>query len=142
MQREPEGLAATVDGYRLTLLTPRPTAGPTTEIRLLITGPDERPVTSYELAHGKQLHLIVVRRDLAELPAPAPRSSTRPRESGPPRWTPRRPGPTGCSPIWSPTGHDGLTLGTDLAVAGTFAARAAGDGREQNGHGSTGTRSG
>ena len=59
------GLAATVDGYRLTLLTPRPAAGPTTEVRLLITGPDERPVTAYDIAHGKQLHLIVVRRDLA-----------------------------------------------------------------------------
>src|SRR6476646_10348143 len=34
-QGEPEGLAATVDGYRLTLLTLLSTAGPTTEIRLL-----------------------------------------------------------------------------------------------------------
>ncbi|HEU5486516.1 MAG TPA: hypothetical protein VFU98_16515, partial [Microlunatus sp.] len=59
------GLAATVDGYTLTLLTPRPSAAERTTIRFLITGPDQQPVTAYDTAHGKQLHLIVVRRDLA-----------------------------------------------------------------------------
>ena len=118
-QRDPEGLAATVDGYRLTLLTPRPVAGPTTQIRLLITGPDERPVTSYELAHGKQLHLIVVRRDLASFqhlhPVLDPSTGV---------WTTTMDtSDAGTYRVFAdvvPTGHDGLTLGTDLAVPGSF----------------------
>ena len=118
-QREPEGLAATVDGYRLTLLTPRPAAGRATEIRLLITGPDERPVTSYELAHGKQLHLIVVRRDLASFqhlhPVLDPATGV---------WTTTMDtSAAGTYRVFAdvvPEGHDGLTLGTDLAVPGSF----------------------
>lgn len=119
-QRAPEGLAATVEGYRLTLLTPRPTAGPTTEIRLLITGPDERPLTAYETAHGKQLHLIVVRRDLASFqhlhPVLDPATGV---------WTTTMDTSTaGTYRVFAdvvPSGHDGLTLGTDLEVAGDFA---------------------
>ena len=42
-----------------------------------------------------------------------------------------------------PTGHDGLTLGTDLAVAGDFAPEPpVATERAQNGPGSTATRSG
>ena len=118
-QREPEGLAATVDGYRLTLLTPRPPAGPATQIRLLITGPDEKPVTSYEIAHGKQLHLIVVGRDLASFqhlhPALDPATGV---------WTTTMDtSAAGTYRVFAdtvPQGHDGLTLGTDLAVPGSF----------------------
>ncbi|HEY5978466.1 MAG TPA: hypothetical protein VIT41_02420 [Microlunatus sp.] len=119
-QRDPEGLAATVDGYRLTLLTPRPAAGPTTEIRLLITGPDERPVTAYELAHGKQLHLIVVRRDLAGFQHLHPTL-----EATTGVWTTTMDtSAAGTYRVFAdvvPRGHEGLTLGTDLAVAGAFA---------------------
>ena len=119
-QRAPEGLAATVDGYRLTLLTPRPAAGPATEIRLVITGPDERPLTSYETAHGKQLHLIVVRRDLASFqhlhPVLDPATGV---------WTTTMDTSTaGTYRVFAdivPSGHDGLTLGTDLEVAGDLA---------------------
>ena len=118
-QGEPEGLAATVDGYRLTLLTPRPPAGPTTEIRLLITGPDERPVTSYEPAHGKQLHLIVVRRDLATFQHLHPVLD---QATG--VWTTTMDtSAAGTYRVFAdvvPEGHDGLTLGTDLAVPGSF----------------------
>ena len=113
------GLAATVDGYRLTLLTPRPAAGPKTEIRLLITGPDDEPVTAYDTAHGKQLHLIVVRRDLASFqhvhPVLAPETGV---------WTTTLDtSEAGSYRVFAdtvPTGHDGVTLGTDLAVAGDF----------------------
>lgn len=115
--RQPDGLAATVDGYQLTLLTPRPDAGPDTDIRLLISGPDGAPVTSYETAHGKQLHLIVVRRDLAGFqhvhPVLDPVSGV---------WTTSidtsEPGTYRVFADAVPAGHDGLTLGTDLAVAG------------------------
>ncbi|HEY5784564.1 MAG TPA: hypothetical protein VIT65_07300 [Microlunatus sp.] len=119
-QREPEGLAATADGYRLTLLTPRPAAGPATPIRLLITGPDERPVTTYEVAHGKRLHLIVVRRDLASFqhlhPVLDPTTGV---------WTTTMDtSAAGTYRVFAdvvPQGHDGLTLGADLAVPGSFA---------------------
>ena len=118
--QEPEGLAATVDGYRLSVLTPRPASGPSTEIKLLITGPDERPVTAYELAHGKRLHLIVVRRDLADFQHLHP---TLDAATG--VWTTTMDtSAAGTYRVFAdmvPTGHDGLTLGTDLAVAGTFA---------------------
>lgn len=117
--QEPEGLAAAVDGYRLSLLTPRPAAGRSTEIRLLITGPDERPVTAYELAHGKRLHLIVVRRDLADFQHLHP---TLDQATG--VWTTTMDtSAAGTYRVFAdivPTGHEGLTLGTDLAVAGSF----------------------
>ncbi len=120
---QPEGLSAVVDGYRLAVLTPRPAAGPSTEIRLLITGPDERPVTAYELAHGKRLHLIVVRRDLADFqhlhPTLDPATGV---------WTTTMDtSAAGTYRVFAdivPTGHEGLTLGTDLAVAGAFAPEA------------------
>lgn len=118
-QREPEGLAATVDGYRLTLLTPRPSAGPATQIRLLITGPDEKPVTAYEIEHGKQLHLIVVGRDLASFQHLHP---TLDRTTG--VWTTTMDtSAAGTYRVFAdtvPQGHDGLTLGSDLAVPGSF----------------------
>lgn len=121
--QEPEGLAAAADGYRLALLTPRPAAGPATEIRLVITGPDERPVTTYELAHGKRLHLIVVRRDLADFQHLHP---TLDQATG--VWTTTMDtSAAGTYRVFAdvvPTGHEGLTLGTDLAVAGSFAPEA------------------
>lgn len=121
--QEPEGLAAAVDGYRLSLLTPRPAAGRAAEIRLVITGPDERPVTAYDVAHGKRLHLIVVRRDLADFqhlhPTLDPATGV---------WTTTMDtSAAGTYRVFAdivPTGHDGLTLGTDLAVAGSFAPEA------------------
>lgn len=113
------GLAATVDGYRLSLLTPRPAAGPRSEIRLLITGPDDQPVTAYDNAHGKQLHLIVVRRDLASFQHVHPVLDP---ETG--VWTTTLDtSQAGTYRVFAdtvPTGHAGVTLGADLEVAGDF----------------------
>lgn len=58
------GLAVTTDGYTL---VPRDTAltqGPASAFRFVITGPDDKPLTSYTPSHTKDLHLVVVRRDL------------------------------------------------------------------------------
>lgn len=117
---QPTGLAAEVDGYRLTLLTPRPPAGPGTEIRFTIAGPDGMPVTSYQTAHDKQLHLIVVRRDLAGFQHVHPTLDI---ATG--VWTTRldtaRAGTYRVFADFLPAGRDdGLVLGTDLAVAGDF----------------------
>lgn len=59
-----QGTVATAQGHTVTLLTP--TLGPgRQQVRLLITGPDGRPVTAYDEVHEKELHLIAVRDDLA-----------------------------------------------------------------------------
>ncbi|GAA2643964.1 hypothetical protein GCM10010399_92400 [Dactylosporangium fulvum] len=60
----PTGLQVTEDGYTLTPLTTTLTPGATQEFRFRVTGPDGKPVTRYAVEHEKELHLIVVRRDL------------------------------------------------------------------------------
>lgn len=117
---QPAGLSSTEDGYRLSVLTPRPAAGPATPLRLLISGPDGAPVTAYDLAHGKQLHLIVVRRDLNRFQHVHPVLD---RATG--VWsTTIDTSQAGTYRVYAdvvPTGHDNLILGTDIAVAGRFA---------------------
>ncbi|MGC9669884.1 hypothetical protein ACNTMW_25495 [Planosporangium sp. 12N6] len=60
----PGGLQVSQDGYRLTPVTTTLTAGSTTDLAFRITGPDGAPVTRYTPTHERDLHLIVVRRDL------------------------------------------------------------------------------
>jgi len=58
------GLAVSEAGYTL---APQATAvrpGKAVPFRFTVTGPDGRPVTDYVESHEKELHLIVVRRDL------------------------------------------------------------------------------
>lgn len=58
------GLAVSQAGYTL---APQDTAvrpGKAVLFRFMVTGPDGRPVTDYVESHEKELHLIVVRRDL------------------------------------------------------------------------------
>jgi len=52
-------------GYTLAPEAATLPVGEAVAFRFRITGPDGKPVTRYERAHGKYLHLIVVRRDLA-----------------------------------------------------------------------------
>jgi len=61
----PGGLQVAQDGYRLAPLTTTLSTGPATPFRFRILGPDAEPVTRYAISHDKDLHLIVVRRDLA-----------------------------------------------------------------------------
>ena len=76
-------------------------------------------MTAYDIAHGKQLHLIVVRRDLASFQHVHPVLDAR---TG--VWTTTlETSQAGIYRVFAdtvPTGHDGLTLGADLAVAGDF----------------------
>ena len=60
------------DGYTLQLGERSLPAGPQISVDFRILGPDGRPVTAYQVAHDKELHLIVVRRDLTGFPARAP----------------------------------------------------------------------
>ncbi|GAA0277239.1 hypothetical protein [Cryptosporangium japonicum] len=61
----PAGLQTTEDGYRLEPLSPTLATGAPQPFRFRILGPDGKPVTRYTTEHEKDLHLIVVRRDLS-----------------------------------------------------------------------------
>ncbi|WP_021595908.1 hypothetical protein [Actinomadura welshii] len=61
----PGGLQVSEDGYTLTPQRTTVTPGEKTDFRFTITGPDGKPVTAFKPLHGKLLHLIVARRDLA-----------------------------------------------------------------------------
>lgn len=62
---EATGLNVSQAGYTLDLVEDRPQRSTSATLRFRILGPDHEPVTRFETAHGKLLHLIVVRRDLA-----------------------------------------------------------------------------
>ncbi|MFG2041254.1 hypothetical protein [Dactylosporangium sp. NPDC048998] len=61
--KPPAGLQVTEGGYRIVPLADTLRDG--AEFRFRIDGPDGRPVTAYTPTHNKELHLIVVRRDLS-----------------------------------------------------------------------------
>jgi hypothetical protein len=60
----PGGLQVAQDGFRLELLTPSLSTSAPESLRMRVLGPDDAPVTAYTPTHDKDLHLIVVRRDL------------------------------------------------------------------------------
>jgi hypothetical protein len=60
------GLASTVSGYTFTPVQTTLPSGAAVPFEFRITGPDGAPVTGYTEAHEKDLHLIVVRRDLSQ----------------------------------------------------------------------------
>lgn len=62
----PGGLQVAQEGYRLTPTTTGLSVGSVTPFTFRITGPDGKPVTAYTPTHDKDLHLIVVRRDLTD----------------------------------------------------------------------------
>ncbi|TWG92500.1 hypothetical protein L615_007000000110 [Nocardioides sp. J9] len=115
---QPGGLQTARDGYALRLADDRAEAGPAVPVRFTITGPDGEPVTSYDVQHEKQLHLIAVRRDLTGFQHvhPVLRGDT---------WTTElalTPGSWRIFADFKATGAAALTLGTDLAVDGDFRA--------------------
>ena len=59
------GLAVSSDGYMLNLRTRVVDAAGGAELALVIEGSDGRPVTEYTVEHDKELHLVIVGRDLA-----------------------------------------------------------------------------
>lgn len=59
-----QGLAVAADGYTLVPTTAVLHTGATTSFSFRILGPDGTPLTGYTLEHERELHFIVVRRDL------------------------------------------------------------------------------
>jgi len=60
----PQGLAVSADGYTLVPSSAELTPGTTSPLAFKVIGKDGKPVKSYTVLHDKELHLIVVRRDL------------------------------------------------------------------------------
>ena len=121
----PGGLMVSQDGYTLVVDQARAPAGQRVPLSFRIVGPDGEPVTAYEVEHEKLLHLIVVRRDGTGFQHVHPELDV---PTG--VWTTEvdlRPGDWRILADFVPGGADeGLTLGTDLAVPGTFEPAAVG----------------
>src|SRR5882757_4627094 len=62
---QPPGLAVSQSGYTLVPATTFFQPGKQETLKFTIQGPDGKPVTQYTMTHEKDLHLIVVRRDLS-----------------------------------------------------------------------------
>jgi hypothetical protein len=117
------GLAVSDEGYTLSATTSQLPAGTKVPYRFRITDDAGRPVTSYELEHEKELHLIVVRRDLTGF------QHVHPVRAADGTWSVpldlARAGSYRVFADFHPAGLDRkLTLGTDLFVGGRFAPAA------------------
>ena len=109
----PAGLQVAQDGYRLVPL------GDDGELRFRIDGPDGRAVTGYRTEHTKQLHLIVVRRDLSAFRHVHPVLGAGGVWSVP--LTLGAPGQYRVFADFTPAARtEGLTLGVDLDVPGDY----------------------
>lgn len=111
------GLTARDDGFTLALADRTPAAGRTRlDFQVLTSG--GRPLLDYTRAHEKDLHLIVVRRDLTGFQHVHPRLD---RSTG--TWSTKvrlSPGTWRVIADFTPEGWDGITLADDVAVAGDF----------------------
>ena len=114
----PGGLAVSSGGYTLDLHTPVLEATDGAELVLVIEGPDGRPVTDYTIEHDKELHLVIVSRDLAGY------AHVHPTRESDGVWTvntpPLTPGSYRVFADFVPSGGERLMLGADLAVPGNY----------------------
>ncbi|MFD7550437.1 hypothetical protein [Streptomyces sp. NPDC059816] len=113
----PGGLSVSENGYTLEFDSTILSAGVQT-VTFRITGPDGQPVTAFTPEHGKELHLIVVRRDTTGFQHVHPVRD----EKG--TWSvdvTLVPGDWRFFADIHPAGHEGtLTLGIDASVAGQY----------------------
>ncbi|XVQ15826.1 hypothetical protein ACQP1W_25915 [Spirillospora sp. CA-255316] len=117
----PGGLQISQDGYSLELADTIVQRG-STELRFRILGPGGRPVTSYTPVHDRELHLIVVRRELTGF------WHVHPERDGDGTWSVRLDLPeAGSYRVFTDIAPQDLgrtiTLGADLAVAGPYRPR-------------------
>ncbi|MEV0249887.1 hypothetical protein AB0H76_25025 [Nocardia sp. NPDC050712] len=117
----PGGLMVTESGYTLRLDSPQAPAAAATPIRFQILDDAGRPVTRYTRAHDKDLHLIVVRRDMAAFQHVHPVLDSTGTWSVPLDLT--RAGDYRVFADFTPEGGENLTLGADLRVAGGYDPR-------------------
>lgn len=116
----PGGLQISEQGYALDLQTPRIAAEKKSELRFQVRDEDGDPLTSYSVEHGKELHLILASRDLDTF------RHLHPTRASDGTWstdvTLPDAGDYRLFADFKPDekGAKGLTLGTDLAVSGTY----------------------
>ena len=113
----PGGLMVSQDQYTLRLHQAAARPGRDVPVSFTIEGPDGRPVTAYDVEHGKQLHLIAVRRDFSGF------QHVHPQLGSDGSWSTDldlTPGEWRLYADFNPTGGVGLTLGTDLSVPGDY----------------------
>ena len=106
------------DGYTLALAESRAPSGRARPVAFTITGPDGAPVTAYDVEHEKRLHLIAVRRDFSGFQHVHPVLDE---DTG--VWSvdlDLTPGPWRLFADFKAKGAEALTLGADLAVAGSY----------------------
>jgi hypothetical protein len=118
----PGGLQVSDAGYRLVPETSSLTTGAPADFRFRILGPDGVPVTGYTATHEKDLHLIVVRRDLSGF------QHVHPTMAGDGTWSiPLSVAAAGQYRVFAdfqPAGRDtALTLGVDVPAAGVYQPR-------------------
>lgn len=116
---EATGLNVSQAGYTLDLVEDRPQRSASATLRFRILDADHEPVTRFETAHGKLLHLIVVRRDLATY------EHLHPAMAADGTWSVTADlAAAGTYRVFADfrpaTEAEGLTLGQDLFVAGPY----------------------
>ena len=115
----PGGLAVAADGYALELATTTQAPGAAGELRFTVTGPDGEPLNDFTRSHEKDLHLIVVRRDLTGY------QHLHPVRDAQGTWTVpltlAEPGPYKVFADFQPVGRDrSLVLAADLTAPGPY----------------------
>jgi len=119
-EEPPGGLLISQSGYTFDAPERLP-AGTATALSFHILGEDGRPVTAYDKAHDKYLHLIAVRRDLSGFQHVHPVLSAEGTWSVPLSLTP---GTWRLFADFDPSGEDpALVLGADVEVAGDYQPR-------------------
>lgn len=118
-EKLPGGLMVSQDGYTLDLTQRQLPATAKAPVQFQILGPDGQPVTRYTTTHGKDLHLIAVRRDLTDF------QHVHPELDAAGTWNvPLDLSGAGVYRLFAdftPADRDdNLTLGADLSVAGDY----------------------
>ena len=115
----PGGLEISQGGYTLDLKTPHIAPGKASELRFaIVRDATGRNVTGFAREHGKELHLIVASRDLTVYRHLHPTRASDGTWSTPVELP--EPGAYRVFADFRPQGGEGLTLGADLAAAGTY----------------------
>jgi hypothetical protein len=113
-----KGLLVSQDGYTLDLAADALPAGPATPVTFRILGPDGEAVTAFDESHDEDLHLIAVRRDLADF------QHVHPSLASDGTWTialALTPGTWRLFADFVPAADgENRTLGADLAVPGDY----------------------
>ncbi|NMO51178.1 DUF748 domain-containing protein [Actinoplanes sp. TBRC 11911] len=115
----PGGLQIAEDGYRLQPVTSSLAVGAPRPFAFRVLGPTGTPLTSYATTHDRDLHLIVVRRDLSGF------QHVHPTLGGDGTWnvplSVAAPGQYRVFADFQPAGRSaGLTLGADVAAPGDY----------------------